>query len=78
MPSIRCTCGHQIGIGSFPNPNVWHAISEQDYDHVGTIESGEQLDRLFWDSATVYLCRKCGDLIVRWKDSGEYQFFKPN
>lgn len=76
MPSITCSCGHVFGIGSFPNPNAYLPVSEQDYDDLGEIESVEPLDRLLFSSTRVDQCQKCSELIVLWKDSNEAQFFR--
>ena len=76
MPSVKCTCGHLIGRGSFPNKNAYLAISEQDYDDLGNIESVDTLDRLLFSSTKIYQCEKCSELIVFWKRGGEPEFFK--
>ena len=75
MPSMTCSCGHTFGTGSFPNSNAYLAISEQDYDGLGTLEAKEPLDRLLFSSTRIYQCSQCEELIVIWKDSKEPQFF---
>jgi hypothetical protein len=71
MPSIVCTCGHSIGLGSFPNPGVFSLISEEDYVKTANTEVAE---KLFFLSGTVCLCPACKRIIVRWKDRS-YSFY---
>lgn len=76
MPSMKCTCGHMFGTGSFPNPNTFLAVSEQDYDELGEIEDVTTLDRLLFSSTKIYQCPKCAELIVLWKGQAIPEFFK--
>ena len=78
MPSMTCTCGHVIGTGSFPNPNAYLAVSEQDYDDLGDIENVNVLDRVLFASTKIYQCPKCSELIVLWKGGTAPEFFKKN
>jgi hypothetical protein len=78
MPSMTCTCGHVFGTGSFPTPNAYLVVSEQDYDELGEINDVATLDRLLFASTKIYQCQKCNELIVLWKDSKEPEFFRRN
>ena len=76
MPSITCTCGHVFGTGSFPSQNAFLAISEQDYDDLGSIEDVKILDQLLFTSTRIYKCQKCSGLVVLWKGATQAEFFK--
>jgi len=78
MPSIKCTCGHIFGTGSFPTQNAYMAISEQDYDDLGKIEDIEVLDRLLFSSTRMYQCKECSEWIVFWNGASEPEYFKKN
>jgi hypothetical protein len=76
MPSIICSCGYRFGIGSFPNRNAYLAVSQQDFDDLGDLESFDRLSQLLFTSTRMYQCAKCSELIVFWKGKTEAEFFK--
>jgi hypothetical protein len=82
MPSITCTCGQRISIGSFPTAAAYRALSEVDYDELDdALEANDkltELERLLFSSTRIYRCSQCSELIVFWKDRNEPEFFKKN
>ena len=77
MPSVKCnSCGHVFGIGSFPNPNAYRAVSEKQYDDLGRIETVDVLDRLLFSGTRIYVCRNCSDLIVYWDNKDEPESYR--
>lgn len=80
MPSITCTCGQRISIGSFPTADAYRADSEVDYDELDDALDYKltELDRLIFSSTRIYRCSRCSELIVFRKDRNEPEFFKKN
>jgi hypothetical protein len=75
MPSIRCTCGHTFGIGSFPTPNGYFLISEAAYDGLADPVDRRAIELLVLGGVQLYRCVKCGEIIIRWKKDAPLEFY---
>ncbi len=71
---MLCTCGNMLSNQSFPNPNVYTIISEEDLDR---LDEPINSDSLFRESSLMFRCDKCGRLWVYWKDDGNPSEYLP-
>lgn len=73
---VVCRCGAVIGTGSFPNPNVYCLISEEQYDEVDDPIDRRKLGVLYLAGGTLISCGNCNQVLIRWAGESEFQHFQ--
>jgi hypothetical protein len=70
---IECKCGNVVGIGSFPNEDVYRLVSEEAYDEVIDPFDRDKAERLFLGGIKVVRCVQCSRIIIL--DSGQQKYY---
>jgi hypothetical protein len=73
---MTCTCGARIGMGSFPNDDVFKVISETQYDSIEDPVDRASLEKLFVSGFTLCRCKNCGTVIIIWEKGKMPTFYK--
>ena len=72
---VDCPCGHAIGLGAFPNHDVFRLISEEQYEAVEDPVDRPKLARLFLSGQVLVRCPDCRRVLVKWADGADFESF---
>lgn len=72
---VRCRCGLVVGIGSFPNPNVYRVISEEQYDEVADPVDRRKIGSLIVSGGVLVRCSNCHRVLIQWAGASGFECF---
>ena len=75
---IKCLCGYLIHTNLFAGENVFMLIKDSDYDSVEDPVDRDKLSDLFFRKGIpVYICSRCGRLLVDLGEERGPTFYQP-